>query len=404
MNCLKAHCYPPIGSDLDDVDSGDFAFGLKKESWNDSYVYYKEALDMYGRTLHTAAYFDREENIIFYAERSNSSGQSQQGIYWYWTKDDALMALKRVWAISMFKHSRFTKTNVPNNKRSLQHPDSMQPVSKRSKGSQLDDSRWEAELPTLPNVNWLDGKSKKCIWFEKPEGCKYGKKCINTHVVSPDFSVSPNIRQEEREQIFDKKYIHTKELVDLAGRRWYTAAFYNISEHFIVYAQRGYSSRRNSQGIYLYPSREEAITALEMAVYASAHVLVGRQRLAPTQQSHTEKSVTGNTKLFRKVVNANLSNVFIKIFPGQHLPKTAWHTSCSDEGLYTANFHSPAIQEKGAIYRSSENGGKYENGLWWYRDERSAKASAFVQFLKKAAANGLVSRNMTKTINGNTLM
>eukprot|EP00957_Ditylum_brightwellii_P010252 775540-Ditylum_brightwellii.AAC.1 len=163
MNCLKAHCYPPIGSDLDDVDSGDFAFGLKKESWNDSYVYYKEALDMYGRTLHTAAYFDREENIIFYAERSNSSGQSQQGIYWYWTKDDALMALKRVWAISMFKHSRFTKTNVPNNKRSLQHPDSMQPVSKRSKGSQLDDSRWEAELPTLPNVNWLDGKSKKCI-------------------------------------------------------------------------------------------------------------------------------------------------------------------------------------------------------------------------------------------------
>eukprot|EP00957_Ditylum_brightwellii_P121401 9258298-Ditylum_brightwellii.AAC.1 len=99
-------------------------------------------------------------------------------------------------------------------------------------------------------------------------------------------------------------------------------------------------------------------------------------------------------------MKANLQEVYLKIFPGEFLPKKCWHIS-GFKGLFTAKFQSPAKEDKGAVYSSSEiGGGLYKNGCWWYNSVKSAKVSSFVQFLMKAAEKCLVNHDMTQTITG----
>mmetsp|Transcript_4685 Transcript_4685/g.7177 ORF Transcript_4685/g.7177 Transcript_4685/m.7177 type:complete len:959 (+) Transcript_4685:1576-4452(+) len=273
IRCSKAHCITPFGSYMYDVERFNNAFTLKRESWNNLHVHFKEALDAHLRTWYTAAYFDRERNIIVYAERGDSSSQSQQGIYWYCSKDDALEALKKAWTIATPMNSRCIQTSETGKKRTLQYPHAMQPGSKKSRTGQIDNSEY-MKLPQLANTNSI------------------------------------------------------------------------------------------------------------------------------TQQPSSKSTNTSNPNLIHKVMKANLQEVYLKIFPGEFLPKKCWHIS-GFKGLFTAKFQSPAKEDKGAVYSSSEiGGGLYKNGCWWYNSVKSAKVSSFVQFLMKAAEKCLVNHDMTQTITG----
>lgn len=105
--CKYAHVQSPIGQRLlNDTHSGEEARRI-----SDKFIHRKEALTPSFDLFYTAAYYDPNENLICYAERGSSIGQSPQGIWWYAGEDDAITAVKRVVAACSRSKAAATTTS-----------------------------------------------------------------------------------------------------------------------------------------------------------------------------------------------------------------------------------------------------------------------------------------------------
>jgi hypothetical protein len=124
------------------------------------------------------------------------------------------------------------------------------------------------DLPAVP-LDWsLSPGKKRCQWFNRPSGCKFGSSCNHSHVkmafqgysddtVNDLFSRSCHV-------VLDPPCVTIK-----TDGSWSTAAYYDAQEKVVYYSERGPSSRVSRQGVYWYPSSQEAEEAIRHAVYVS---------------------------------------------------------------------------------------------------------------------------------------
>ena len=129
-------------------------------------------------------------------------------------------------------------------------------------------------LPHL-QAHWLEiPKVKKCNYFNKNE-CRYGLKCNNWHVQDPlgdNLSkVCTKLAKRASGHHFTK-CTRFRESYDKNGKLWHTAGYRDDEHKVIFYAERGRRGKQNAQGVWWYPSQDDADESLRKVITISAMI------------------------------------------------------------------------------------------------------------------------------------
>eukprot|EP00566_Odontella_aurita_P005047 CAMPEP_0113596496 /NCGR_PEP_ID=MMETSP0015_2-20120614/40366_1 /TAXON_ID=2838 /ORGANISM="Odontella" /LENGTH=623 /DNA_ID=CAMNT_0000504013 /DNA_START=13 /DNA_END=1885 /DNA_ORIENTATION=- /assembly_acc=CAM_ASM_000160 len=275
-------------------------------------------------------------------------------------------------------------------------------------------------LPTLINVDWVQGKNERCSNFNQPGGCIFGRNCAKAHIHPPtgfaldDGTWPDHAVMQYSGELWSAKNMHVHPpIISPTGKPWYTCAYLDPSVNVIFYSERGTSAYLSEQGVCWYPTESAAIVACKRVVLFSSQMNTNAGFSSsvplPPPPSYAEawNNSTGGhgtmdmyTGVFSKLKKADMQAIYNKIFPGNALPRTVWKTDRIMGGLVTTAFHSPAKEDAGGIYHPVEFGGTFTGGKWWYPDEKMAKTSAFIQFLLKCVRSGLVTGDLSGTTDG----
>lgn len=275
-------------------------------------------------------------------------------------------------------------------------------------------------LPRLRNQDWMaQPGQKRCHWFNKLVGCRYGRRCRNLHVRSP-VSHQLNENDRLRKNELDLENVYWERALDAHGRSWVTAAHLDPDDNTICYVEGGPTSCQSSQGIYWYPNDSDALTALWGAVLAwqcasnkqgsssdacGPHASTRQSAESHYQAERPRKRARADEEDCSTVSADPLHDMFELLLAspnystahgqitGMPLRKNNW-LCWEKDGSVTAQFTSPSSQ-LGGIHKAAQSfGGFCDHGAWWHKDEKSAKASAFLSFLELAAREGLVTSDL----------
>lgn len=188
----------------------------------------------------------------------------------------------------------------------------------------------ESELPKLNNPDWMVGerdtskpgwKVKRCLFFNSHQGCKYKKMCNNAHVATTSTWVEPKTNRDVTDayakmfagaSLYESSRFNRHE--HSGGRTWHTSAIRCPLENVIYYAAGGSHATKSAQGVFWYPTEEDAKKAAD-------GVLLGclQQRVNTTKpcSSNAKRTETSNDNPPRKpsLSSSNVSPVPDEISP-----------------------------------------------------------------------------------------
>lgn len=248
--------------------------------------------DETGLSWHTAALVCPVDKTVYHAAGGTTSARtSQEGVYWYPTLKDAREAVAGI-VLEAFRDRGI----VPRSR-----------CSSPSTAAANSDP-----LPVLRHRDWMVPlNTRHCRDFNLGKGCQYGAQCKFAHVHYPDICHNPSVPsavptssavnapavvpdndqnnsgggQDDgsvphpdalpyaymtnfRVELKPHDYCGTS-MLDANGVRWCTSALTCPSEKTVYYASGGRRGRVNSQGIYWYPSEEDAKAAVAAVVLES---------------------------------------------------------------------------------------------------------------------------------------
>jgi hypothetical protein len=277
----------------------------------------------------------------------------------------------------------------------------------------------------LPSLDyWFQKGEKPCIYFNRADGCQYGRACHNLHINPPLGQKLDDKPVQLHHVDFRHDCVTTRQFPNGSGG-WFYAAVYRDSraENIVYEAERGRSVGQNRQGVYWYKSENDAVDALKRVMVArtkkddfvhskrskhSGNVSYPHESQLkmehyerPDKRAHHKSdaaSMPASKSLFFRVLKSNLSSVFQQT-TGDFLRKEDWNierTIHESHNFVKASF----IFDKVRHQSTQAQGGTWFDGAWWHTDDRRAKASAFEQFLQSCISKGTVNRDCTMTREG----
>ena len=119
-------------------------------------------------------------------------------------------------------------------------------------GGEVSDS-----LPFVPNhPGWLLGSKRPCRYFPTAKGCRNGRRCRYAHVRKLLGNCLPGKTFDQSKAHERIRHIRTKQV-----GRFYAAGFFDEQANFCCFAEGGNYKGRNALGLFLYSSKEDAISA-----------------------------------------------------------------------------------------------------------------------------------------------
>merc|ERR1712151_69325 len=227
----------------------------------------------------------------------------------------------------------------------------------------------------------------RCDSFEEKGSCRYSHRCkklhfnerSNSNLESNPPVVSSVNECDEKLQDENIYYNTVKAMND--DSNWYTAAYVRPENNLIFYAADnnndigvGKNFGLKSQGVFWYPSKEDALESIRKVVHA--------YRLRKDDDAFDAL-----------VAYNNFNNIHFKIH-AIILRKSYWNSSCKHiEGkpLFTATLNPHALDYCVVFPRSCD--GVYHSGVYWYKSPTLARAATYFTYLQ-----GLVKRNILKDL------
>ena len=130
-------------------------------------------------------------------------------------------------------------------------------------------------LPIIVNADWMiTNGAARCKNFNEPLGCEFGSKCKNAHVHSPVGLLLKRVEEMSSAEIcsiVSDKRMSKINVFGEDGKNYHTAA-YKSHNNVIYYAENGRYWEKSKQGLYWYPSAEDAMDAIRRCVVAARHI------------------------------------------------------------------------------------------------------------------------------------
>lgn len=272
---------------------------LTKESFSD-----KIKPDDLNVSYYTSCFMCPVDKTIYYSQPFPgdlfvNGNKSSQGIWWYLNIKDARDAV----VTHVIRHLQERKIIPFDFQPDLRTEEEMKAMKKMNAAKASAAIALSAFTPSkssvvlsntnsilssiLPNINpwnWAELEyESRCVHFNSPAGCAFGRNCPFAHVHYPKSVISDRFPPKEAvptayyqhfqvfitDSFFQPMHqrqastvFHVKTVVDNRNQIWYTAAWKCPHEKIIYYGAGGISGRNNSQGFVLYPSIEEAKLAV----------------------------------------------------------------------------------------------------------------------------------------------
>jgi len=271
---------------------------------------------------------------------------------------------------------------------------------------------------------WIDPAEENCRFFGRPgsAGCHRGPQCRYLHI-SPSVGYTLDSKQLHIDDVslMNPDRIIRKSLPTDDGKVLYSAAYQDPLDGTLYLAEAGPYVGKCKEGVCWYSTEDEAIVQLKRVVafhQIREHGIYGPQSSRP-KRPHDDRIDSGHAKrarhersqdvvrgatppsrsLFARVLacRGGTSEIHTKIF-GRPLRRTDWAVR-KRGGLFTVELISPVDKSKRYL-PTQEGGGKWMDGAFWFKDEKRAKASAFVSLLQSCKKYGLVNAECTMTRDG----
>ena len=404
--------HPPVGSVINNDAWCRIAMSEMEGEKPEGYKMKTEMNDDTFTFYYTAAYVDPSDNFVYYSEQGGTLNPTT-GVWWYDSEEAAKLAVRKVVAAAQ-KTKRDAAPVFEENK-GMGEEEEKPAIIDASKPAVNDDSSLSNmsideeddsdpalglrppskvvdELPLLDSCDWVKGKSVRCKYFNTTKGCNRVKSCDFAHVQSPIYPASLAKADATKFAQFSTDYIHQKEALTKGFELYYTAAYLDPDENIIYYSQGGNAVGVNAQGIWWYSEEEDAIDAVKRVVVAAASQRASKKASAATvtSSSRSNSSLSQNEVMRRlgNVPNHNLQPVLQKIFRSVRLRRECWRIRHSADG-FSVRFLPPRETKTNiSVVHPNWRAGKTRDGVWWYRDERTAKNAAFMRFLELCADRG----------------
>ena len=326
------------------------------------------------------------------------------------------------------------------------------PIKSQPNEAEVATTSSEQIVPVPVLDYWLTPGEEICHYFRRGNGCKRGRQCRYLHICPP---IGPKLGNEklinDDVRLLDSRNIIRKSSQNSEGRVLHTAAYFDREDDTLYIAEGGPLIGTSNKGICWYNTDHEAVAALEQVVAfhkpTTNHGIYGSQssgstrphddrndsRKKPTahdiygpqssglkrphedhndtqQASRNAKRSKRNRKggshrggsVFDRILRqSNLSLVHSEIFD-RVLRRTDWIVRNNSKGEVTATLVCPMDRSK--LYQPTEKGGgRWEDGAFWFKQERNAKASAFNTLIESCIKFGLVNADATKNERGRPL-
>lgn len=292
---------------------------------------------------------------------------------------------------------------------------------------------------------WRFPDEERCRFFGKEgtRGCHRGPQCRYMHVSRPVGSALDGEQLQDDVPLNSDRVVK-KTMRNEEGRLFHTAAFRDPRDN-VWYVAEGGPFIGKSKNVSWYNTEEEAMHALKRVVAfhrRSQHSMYGHQQPQCSDDNHGEHGIygpqpsrpkrphdehmdsrvdsrqgnkrarrgstddisprSGHDSLFSRLLRQpNLALVHSQMF-GKGLRRDDWTIRSDNQGRFTAMFASPLDRSK-RYYSTQKGGGVYHDGSWWFKDEKSAKASAFYSLLEHCQKYGTVNADVTMTKDGRRL-
>ena len=287
--CHDAHVYCSTQPFANQVPKNDELYNAYlnrfdiKLKMSDFYVLEETGLD--GNSYFTGALVCPISKVIYYAKGGPDGQKDEQDIYWYRSKRCAKMAVSSIVLSALTAGDRD------------KHSDSGRPVLETSLAKTNSSS-----IPKLKNTHWMLEKVKKreiCRYFNSTNGCDKKAMCYFAHVYisqgSKNISFSSALEKllMAYDEVFKTKltlssFYETTES-DNEGKIWFAGGFCCPVESTIYYSLGGSNGQVNQQGLFLYPSIEDARAAVAGVVLDA---LRGRGMVTSGTSSGETRSAT----------------------------------------------------------------------------------------------------------------
>uniref|UniRef100_A0A7S4N2V7 C3H1-type domain-containing protein n=2 Tax=Odontella aurita TaxID=265563 RepID=A0A7S4N2V7_9STRA len=226
-----------------------------------------------------------------------------------------------------------------------------------------------AEPPKLGKPDWMVGerdsghpgwKVKRCPFFRSPHRskCKYGKKCNNAHVFDPAAAECPLVEAGSEDHLadayaraFNGASLYQSSRFELrkfvAGRTWFTGAIRCPLENVVYYAEGGSNATKSSQGVYWYPTKEDAFKAADSVLLSSLR-----------QRRYTANNASGDAREKKTLEKRNKRK---SSFAGGSVPD---EISPDEEGSNVSTLSEPMV--------AAAASGKFSSGIFFQGLSRSS--------------------------------
>jgi hypothetical protein len=272
------------------------------------------------------------------------------------------------------------------------------------------ESMTEHITPILSHPNWLERRvrqAKLCRHFEKSQNCPRPDRCHFIHK-HRSFSGDLNLTLEKsRNHIVPDHDTHCclfLEEKSSTGQVWFTSGYLNNSnkrEKQIIYAEGGQNGVLSSQNVWWYPTKAEAMVALQRVM--AAHDWVAQQKNVPAQHqrkkfvevdhvadswTNLSKRRNGRCKYWPRCKDIDQKCRYFHGYGPFHQPS---ENHGSNAEPYDVRFHTSKDLREGRLYYtaryrlSSDNALRYvpnyngegffdqKNELFWFESEEKVR-------------------------------
>ena len=265
---------------------------------------------------------------------------------------------------------------------------------------------------------------KLCRNYRLNEWCIHGQKCYFLHYprINPEDIVVTEYRPS-----YPLADLSIKQDFDGNGERCFTTLFRDNAENIYLRAVGGNTLGSNRDGVYWYRTRDDAIDAIERVIAHWQHSYLVRNpngklftspnRALPATNHNTRNDVIdtkneSESLVFDRLLGANLNKTYSFIMMGAgrprcHIGKDDWtfkHLRGVDPWI-NASFTTwvgPRCPSETFSSTGFKGKTRSEDGTHYHSNSKSAQASAFLEFLKFARAEGLL-RSLTTTYDSKVL-
>eukprot|EP00978_Attheya_sp_CCMP212_P033850 scaffold138780_cov50-Attheya_sp.AAC.1 len=266
------------------------------------------------------------DKIYYYAHGPGGTASSQR-LEWYSTQKEAHDAVA-----TLVLHALQVRQMIPAHVSPTLPPALV--TSNRSSNAKARATTTGTPPPLVTPWNWMEPHvDKRCGHFLDPKKtCRFGKFCRFSHVHFPtqlttttgsilsDNGATSDQLIEIYKQQFDvldpAPLLQDCHFTKSVGEHWCTAGFKCPVESTIYYAAGGCHSYINSQNIYLYPSPEDALSAVDCVVL-NAFIERGLTTTTTSRQNNPEPSSTqiktnskNNTQQGKEEEDSDIADMF----------------------------------------------------------------------------------------------